>query len=48
MVNKHNYENHSWVNQLFLLPFSMAFCLFTRGFNGLYHIFHTLPSGKLT
>ena len=34
LVNQHNHENHyfSWVNQLFLWSFSIAFCMFTRGY----------------
>ena len=28
---------YSWVNQLFLWPFSVAFCMFTRGYQRVYH-----------
>jgi hypothetical protein len=32
-------ENHhfQWVNQLFPWPFSIAFCMFTRGYHGFTH-----------
>ena len=43
-------ENHhfQWVNPLFLWPFSIAVCMFTRGYPLFIHFPMALPTGQVT